>query len=596
MTSWLRRLNTLLSPGERWRLGVLLAVLSVTALFQAFGVASIMPFIAVLANPDIVETNPWLAWAYAGLGFSDRRGFLLALGTLFLVLLLGSLALQALGLWLSLRFAHNRGWRWGLRLLQNYLGKPYSWHLNRNSAGLSAAVLSEVGQLINGLLFPALQIIAQGLTALCLVAVLVTVDPLLALGSGAALGGGFWLVQVAVRRRLVLLGQSRRRANAQRFQVVQEAFGGVKDVKVLGLEATLTGRFVAPSQELARTVIKSELIGRLPPLAMQALLFGGMLLALLYLLASYGSFAEAIPVLALFGFAGYRLMPALQAIYGHLGAIRFNQAVLDALADDLQAPAAAPPVSTTVPPPRLHQALALDQVSYRYPGARQQALASLSLVIPANHTVALVGPSGSGKSTTADLILGLLEPAGGCLRVDGQPLSAAQRAAWRGKLGYVPQQIFLVDGSVAQNIAFGLPAEAIDQAAVERAARLANLHDFVVNELPQGYDTEVGERGVRLSGGQRQRIGIARALYHDPELLVMDEATSALDTLTEQAVMDAVHNLAHRKTIVLIAHRLSTVRGCDCIYVLENGRLTGAGTYDELVAGHARFRAMAQAG
>ena len=215
------------------------------------------------------------------------------------------------------------------------------------------------------------------------------------------------------------------------------------------------------------------------------------------------------------------------------------------------------------------------------------------MTIPARTTVGLVGGTGAGKTTVVDLILGLLEPQKGAIRVDGVPITAANRRAWQRTIGYVPQPIFLTDESVAANIAFGLPPEAIDRAAVERAARIAELHDFIMDELPQGYDTPVGERGVRLSGGQRQRIGIARALYHDPDVLILDEATSALDNLTEKAVMDAVHNLGHAKTIILIAHRLSTVRACDTIFMMEQGRVVAQGSYDELIAGNQTFRAMA---
>jgi ABC-type multidrug transport system fused ATPase/permease subunit len=271
------------------------------------------------------------------------------------------------------------------------------------------------------------------------------------------------------------------------------------------------------------------------------------------------------------------------------------QPILRALASDLQ-PVAHVPTGNRADAPTLSESLSLVSVSYRYPGASTDSVSDLTLSIPANQTVAFVGPSGAGKSTTADILLGLLEPTSGTVAIDGEPMTAARMRAWRGRIGYVPQSIFLVDGSVAQNIAFAIPDEHIDHSAVERAARLANLHDFIVKELPYGYSTEVGERGVRLSGGQRQRIGIARALYYDPVLLVMDEATSALDTLTEHAVMDAVRTLSHRKTIILIAHRLSTVRECDCIYVLERGRLTGAGTFSELVATHDHFRALADIG
>jgi ABC-type multidrug transport system fused ATPase/permease subunit len=242
------------------------------------------------------------------------------------------------------------------------------------------------------------------------------------------------------------------------------------------------------------------------------------------------------------------------------------------------------------------RSISFNSVTYTYPNAERPALKELSLKIPVRSTVGIVGKSGSGKTTAVDVILGLLRPATGCLRVDDSDIVPDNLGSWQGSLGYVPQQIFLSDDSISANIAFGRPRESIDHEAVERAARTADLHDFIVGELPEGYDTIVGERGVRLSGGQRQRIGIARALYGNPHVLILDEATSALDNVTEEVVMDAVHRLGGKTTIVLIAHRLTTVRDCDHIFILEQGELVGEGTYEDLIANHPRFRALAGEG
>jgi len=312
---------------------------------------------------------------------------------------------------------------------------------------------------------------------------------------------------------------------------------------------------------------------------------------MLYLMAQSGSFASALPIIALYAFAGYRLMPALQQIYGALTSLRFAGPALDALHQDLMSLQPAGP-NTQQPAMPLTQAITLNNIVYRYPNAATPTLKSISLSIPAKSTVGLVGTTGSGKTTTVDLILGLLDAQEGTLAIDGQPITDHNKRAWQRAIGYVPQQIYLADDSVAANIAFGIEPEQIDLAAVERAAKIANLHEFVISDLPQGYATTVGERGVRLSGGQRQRIGIARALYHNPQVLILDEATSALDNLTEQAVMEAVHNLGHEITIILIAHRLSTVRECDQIFLLEKGELKGSGIYDELTASSQQFKAM----
>jgi ATP-binding cassette, subfamily B, bacterial PglK len=595
-----RKIWSLLDARERRRAVIVLGLLVLVAFVDVLGVASIMPFIAVLANPEAVETNRYLAAAYAAFGFESREGFLFALGILFFSFLIASLTLRALGFWARLRFSHNRELSWGTRLVAGYLRQPYEWFLNRHSADLSTAILAEVKQVIGGALFPAMQLIAHVLLAIFLIALLIAVDPVLAVVVAGLLGGSYLAISMAVQLPLRRIGVERRLAQRARFHVVQEAFGGIKDLKIMGLEETQVGRFQKPAEVLASRQISASLISELPSFAMQALLFGGMLLVLLYLMTTRGGFQEALPVIAVYAFAGYRLMPALQHIYQDMSQMRFTEPALDSLCTDFATLDTQPTGGRSRAQEeqsrlRLHETLVLEDVAYGYPNAAGKAVDQLSMHIPAYSTVGLVGSTGSGKTTTVDLILGLLRPQAGRILVDGQELTDDRVRPWQRSLGYVPQQIFLSDDTVAGNIAFGLSENRIDMDAVERAARIANLHDFVVSELPEGYQTRVGERGVRLSGGQRQRIGIARALYHDPDVLILDEATSALDNLTEQAVMEAVNNLGHRKTIILIAHRLTTVRNCDRIFLLERGHLMAYGTYDELVASNERFRALAAA-
>lgn len=592
---------SLLDSHERRRAALVFGLLVVVAFVDALGVASIMPFIAVLANPKVVETNKYLAMVYSGLGFPSRDGFLLFLGIFFFVVLLASLSLRAVGTWAQLRFSHNRNATWSARLIGGYLRQPYEWFLNRHSADLATSVLAEVNQVVSGALLPAMRAIAHILVAVFLLALLIAADPFLAVAVGVLLGGGYLLISMAFRRRLRRIGEERRKANKRRFHIVQEAFGGVKDVKIGGLEEAIVRRFSQPAQIFASRQISSGLISQLPSFAMQGLLFGGILLVLLYLMTTWGGFQQALPVAALYAFAGYRLMPAVQGAYGDISTLRFTEPVLELLCEDFQTLQTTPSpaeekTSGDGPRPliRLKRQLELQAVSYTYPGADSAALRALSMTVPAHGKVGLVGSTGSGKTTTVDLILGLLRPQEGAIAVDGVEVTDRLVREWQRSVGYVPQQIFLSDDTVSGNIAFGLRAKEIDMAAVEKAARVAKLHDFVVDELPQGYDTHVGERGVRLSGGQRQRIGIARALYRDPDVLVFDEATSALDNLTETAVMEALQDLGGKKTMILIAHRLSTVRDCDCIYLLEHGRLLAQGKYEDLMEKDERFRAMAE--
>ena len=421
-------------------------------------------------------------------------------------------------------------------------------------------------------------------------------QPVVAVGTALVLVASYGVIFLSARKHMTRFGELRFAANAERYKIAQEATAGIKDVKLLGLEDRYVRRFQIPARRLARVASARAVIATAPRYLLQGVAFGGMLLIILgMLILQSASLGTILPLLAVYAFAGLRLLPAMQMVYQEVTAMRFNQPALVALHTDITEIRArhATVVEADPTPVPLRERLELIDVHFSYPLAERKALQGLSLSIPARTTVGIVGGTGAGKTTAVDLMLGLLTVQEGTLAVDGMPITARNLRAWQDNIGYVPQAIFLTDDTVAANIAFGIPPEQVDRAAVERAARIAELHDFVTEELPQGYDTLVGERGIRLSGGQRQRIGIARALYHDPDVLIMDEATSALDNLTEKAVMDAVHNLGHAKTIVLIAHRLTTVQSCDTIFMLEHGRLIAQGSYDELLDSSRKFRAMA---
>jgi len=592
----LKKLLSLLTPHERKRAGVLMGMILVMAFLDMLGVASILPFMAVLANPELVQTNAVLNTAFTlsrHIGIHTSEYFLVALGLLVFVLLVTSLAFKALTAYAQIRFSLMSEYRIGKRLVEGYLHQPYSWFLSRHSADLGKNILSEVSAVISNGMIPLITLTAQSTVALALLILLIIIDPLLALSVGVVLGLVYAGIFAVMSGWLKRLGQERIDANKDRFTAVSEAFGAAKEVKVGGLEQAYIQRFAKPAEIFAKGQATANIIAQLPRFALEAVAFGGMLLVILYLMAKSGSFASALPIISLYAFAGYRLMPALQQIYGAFTQLQFSGPALDVLHQDLMSLQTADTQYGLLSPLPLTQAIQLNQVSYRYPNAPQPALKGIDLTIPAHSTVGFVGATGSGKTTTVDVILGLLEPQEGTLNIDGQPITAANRRQWQRAIGYVPQHIYLADDSVAANIAFGVEAKDIDPQALEHAAKIANLHEFVVNDLPQGYATTVGERGVRLSGGQRQRIGIARALYHNPQVLILDEATSALDNLTEQAVMEAVNNLGHDITIILIAHRLSTVRQCDQIYLLERSEVKASGTYDELIESHAEFKKIA---
>jgi ATP-binding cassette, subfamily B, bacterial PglK len=595
-----RRISRILNAAERRRALLLLAMMIVMGLLEATGVASVMPFFAVVSNPEVARSNAYLNAVYEGFGFTSVAGFMLALGGVVFVLVVGSLAFRALTQWAMARFVQMRGYSLSCRLLNCYLARPYSYFLNRHSADLGKSVLFEAHQVVTGLLLPAAQLVANSITAAFLFAVMLVSSPAVALGALALLGGGYGLVYLAVRGYVGRIGEERVRSNRDRFQIAQEALAGIKDVKVLGLEGGFLRSFRKPAMAFARSQATNQIVGQLPQYVLQALAVGGLIGFLLVMLAlRNGNITELLPIMALYAFAGLRLLPALQQVYQALTRMRYGRAALDSLYDDLVEGKSIPlqdqvaVAAADAPVIRLREALLLDNVSYSYPEAEGASVRDLTLTIPVRTTVGFVGSTGAGKTTVVDLVLGLLEPQQGRLLVDGAMVKPEERRSWQRNIGYVPQHIFLSDDTIAANIAFGVPPAAVDAEAVERAARIADLHDFVVRETARGYDTVVGERGVRLSGGQRQRIGIARALYHDPDVLVLDEATSALDNLTEKAVMDAMHNMGGRKTIIMIAHRLSTVRSCDTIFMLENGRLKASGTYQSLLDSDSGFRSMA---
>lgn len=586
------KLIDLLDHHERREAGRLILLMFIMAIFDVVGVASIMPFMAVLANEEMVRTNRVLAAVYNGLGFTSSQSFLFFLGLVVFATLVISLSIKAMTTYFQTRFTLMREYAISCRLIEGYLHQPYSWFLNRHSAELGKSILSEVGVVMYNAMLPMMNVIAQGTLTIALLILLLVMDPRLALVVGFVLSAAYFGIYRTLRSYLARIGGERVKANEGRFKMVSEAFGAVKEIKIGGMERVFQERFKQPAKVYARHQTSSMVMAYLPRFFLEAIAFGGLLLVMLYLMADGGGLESALPIIALYTFAGYRLMPAIQQIYQGAAQLRYAEPTLDALHKDLaglQLPAS---YAEDIVGLELTKAIYLKNVSYTYPGAQGAALQNLDITIPVHSTIGLVGETGSGKTTTVDLVLGLLEANSGSLYIDDVTIDASNRRAWQKSIGYVPQHIYLADDSIAANIAFGQSPDEIDLNAVQNAATISNLHEFVVNELPDAYATRVGERGIRLSGGQRQRIGIARALYFQPKLLVLDEATSALDTVTEQAVMDAVHNLGQSITIIIIAHRLNSVRDCDQIYVLEAGRVSAQGTFDELNESNSKFKRM----
>lgn len=597
MTDTYRRIFQLLSPHERRRFYLLVLLVMVMGLFDVLGVASVLPFLAVVSNPAAVQDSEWLAWFYDLSGAQGTQDFLMILGFTVFAFVLATTLFRAGTFYVLTRFTKMRIVSLATRLMEVYLSQPYQWFLTRHSADLGKTILSEVTLVVNGPVTAAMRLLANGVMLALLAAFLFLMEPMAAIGAAVLFGGTYGLIFTTTRRKLTRMGQGRVEANREQYQIVQEAMGGIKNVKLMALERSYLARFRRPSHRAARQQAGLALIAELPRQLLEVIAFGGMVLFVLWLLARRdGMIGDVLPILGVYAFAAARMFPTIQQLFAAISEIRFGKPALDQLHAELTRPRPEVlPDPAKIRPIALKRELVIRDVRFRFPDAMRPALDGISLTIPAHRTVGIVGATGAGKTTLIDTILGLLAPQEGTLSVDGQVIDAGNVRGWQRSVGYVPQDIYLVDDTIAANIAFGCPPDRIDRAAVRRAAETAELHDFIMGSLPDGYDTMVGERGARLSGGQRQRIGIARALYGNPDLLVFDEATSALDNLTERAIMDAIRTLGQTKTIIVIAHRLSTVRNCDTVFLLDSGRVAAADRYDGLVASNAHFRALHEA-
>jgi ABC-type multidrug transport system fused ATPase/permease subunit len=601
MLSVIRKLLDLLSPRSRLQLGLLMGFLIVTAVVEAASVASLMPFIALVMSPETIHQNQRLAAVYSQLGFRSDAGFLTAAGLAVLAVLLAANVLRAISNWATMRYQYRELYQLRRFLLASYMAKPYSFFLARNSSELSSAIVNETSGVIDSLLRPLIDVAAGSLVAISIMVFLVIVDPVAALVIITVLAGSYVIIYQLVKRKLAVLGDEQVKDAAVMFRSVYEAMTGIKDVKVLGREATFLDRFLTAARSLSRNFAYLNIASQLPRQFLEVIAFGGVLIVILFYINQGREAANVIPVVGMYAFAGYRLLPSFHMMFGAAARIRSNVAKLHLVHEEIKAGklgAIDPEITLRSHPlataAQFRQSLELRDIVFRYDGARQPSLNGLNLHIPVGSSVGLVGPTGCGKSTTVDVILGLLRPASGQILLDGREITEEHRAGWQRIIGYVPQSIFISDDTLGRNIAFGIPDGEIDMDRVRKAAATANLSGFIDSSLSNGYDTQIGERGMRLSGGQRQRIGIARALYHDPSVLVMDEATSALDGVTEESVMDAVHQLAGKKTIIMIAHRLTTVRTCDVIYQLDGGVVVASGSYDDLMRDSSWFRSAAR--
>ena len=591
------RIWSILTHAQRRYIVAAQAVSVIMAFSTVLGIAAIAPFFAVLGDPNLTQRSGPLRHIYEHFGFSGRGSFVVALGAAFVAVVVLANLLNVAGTLLLSRLALRIGDDFQGALFREYLGRPYVFHVRTHSASLFNNVVCETTRVSNGLIWNLLNLVTATITATFIVVSIVILNPLLSLAMMGALAGGYALIYVLIRNRLLHWGRNQTHFVTQQAKIVNESLSALKEITVHRAQRSFAEAFERCSRAVSRTTARIQLAEQSPRNIMECVaVIGLVLLALMF--AGGDGLGPRLGQLTFLGFATYRLMPTLQQMFAATVRIRAELAGLTAIEADLRSARA----RTEVPVDSDHawlerprDAICLQDVSFRYSPDRPPALNGISLRIPARSSIGLVGPNGSGKTTVVDLIAGLLAPTQGQVEVDGIEIHDGNRAAWQSRLAYVPQNVFLLDGSIEQNIAFAVPAGMIDRERVRHAASLAQL-DSLVASLPGGLQQPVGERGIQLSGGQRQRIGIARALYADAAVLLMDEATGQLDGLTEEELTQTLARLRDRYTTVIVAHRLSSVRCCDLIFELRNGEVAHCGTYNEMLNRSAALRRTAGLG
>ena len=566
----------LLTSRERTGLGWIFFLMLIGAVLEMFSLGLVVPIVGLLNRPDYIENIPFVQEIFGTL--TQAQYIAGAMGLLVIVYVLKTIFLVWKN-WVQRGFSNTVTARVGNDLFETYLRQSYAFHLQRNSAVMIRNAQNS-STLMVGIIDPLLLVASEFLVSGGLLALMLWFEPIGSIATVVVFGCFSWLFRRFTSRRIRDWGEARSFHVGKMIQHLQQGFGGIKDVKTLGREEFFIDEY---SKHLSATAFierKWSVAQSLPRLGMELLTIICLALLVSIMILSGRSIDHILPILTLFGAAAFRLLPTLNQVINSFMSIGINRPILNYLYDDLGLSTAE--YLNRTKHGHLANQIELSKLYFVYEGTEREALSGVSLTVARGEAVGLIGSSGSGKSTLVDILLGLLEPTSGNVLVDGHDIQENLRE-WQDQIGYVPQSIFLTDDTLRRNVAFGLPKEKIDDDAVKSAIRLAQLEEFVAS-LPDGMETLVGERGARLSGGQRQRIGIARALYNNPDILVLDEATSSLDTETERGVMQAVQALQGDKTVIIVAHRLSTVEYCDRLYRLENAQIVDEGTFSEVTS------------
>ena len=590
MKSSLERFKSLCSQRELNQFWLLLVLGIVISTLQVASVASILPFLELASNPNALADSQFLNSFYLRFDFSSEKQMIIAIAWMALLFMVASNLLSIVSVWFQQKIAWNVSHNVSMHLVKTYAELPYQFFLDKDSSDLIRSAIDDINNLVNGIVLAGCNLISQLLITVLIFLMLVIVNPVVALTAVGVIGLIYLVIVLARRTALTSLGNEILQTTSDRYRTFVEFISGIKTIKSDGVKSFFIDRFEVPSERYSTIRPLVQVTYAAPKYLVDTLAFGAVLFIILYLANSETGFVDTLPTLTLFTLAGYRLIPAIHGAYISFAQMLNSYPAIDAICDDIQSAGdVVPPNTESV---SFDRGIELRSIAFSYPEVPTAAVDGISMTIPKGSKIAFVGPSGSGKTTLADLVMGLLEPVAGDILIDDSPLVPERYDAWRQLIGYVPQEVFLYNDTIANNIAFG--SSTVDQQLVRKAAGMAQISEFIETQLADQYETLIGERGTRLSGGQRQRLGLARALYRQPSLLVLDEATSSLDNVTEGDVVKAIHEELPQVTIIMIAHRISTVVRCDKLYVIDRGKIIDEGDYHTLLESSEQFKALAR--
>ena len=580
-----KNLFSLLTIEGKRKCYLVILLLIIVSIIDAIGIASIMPFIAILSDEGTIKNSKYVILINEKINIKEKSKLAIYFGIVTLVLLISSIILKMIGTKYQWNFILKQEYYIAKKIFELSLSCNYLWYLKENRNKLTNTILTEISGVVQGGLLPLMQLIANMSVIITIMIVITYIDYELALISTGVFGAFYVTAYILIKKYLQKIGELKVEANEERFKVIDEAYGAIREIKSMNLERYYQRNFDKPAYDYAHYQAQSSTIIQMPRFVIEGIAFGGMLIFIIIYMSNHNNISSITSIIVLYAYAGYRIMPAIQNIFSNVSMIKYSQNSIEKLSNykkDLE-------INKVLEIEKKEdeykiEKIELKSISFKYPSSKELALNKINLTIIKGESIGIIGLTGSGKTTLTDIIQGLIMPCEGEITINNNiEINEENIKVWKNNIAYVPQNIYISNNSVEANIAFGLDKNKINRKKLIEAAKEANIHEFIINELNNGYECMLGERGIRLSGGQKQRIAIARALYRNASILIMDEATSSLDNITEKIIIETIRKLKNKKTIITVAHRISTIIDCDKIIQLENGRIIAEGKYQDLI-------------